>query len=142
MSSSNRSLGRIPVLGRRERDRGFWTMLHGFKRVLAVCARFKSKSKRVEPEEQRQGQDHQFGVEQDEDAGVVETPAAPEAASRFGHRPGCSKNGEDLPARGMQGFEFGKAGEAQAGSEGTEGEQDAAEERPLAKAKNGRAKNR
>jgi len=37
---------------------------------------------------------------------------------------------------------MGKAGEAQTGGESAEGEQDAAEERPLAKTKDGRAKNR
>lgn len=103
---------------------------------------FNGNSEQVEPEKEGQGQNHQFRTEQDEDSCVVEAPTAAEASGCLKHRPASGENGKNLPVRGAWGFEVGIAGEAQAGCEGAEGEQDAANERPLAEAEDGGAAKR
>jgi len=103
---------------------------------------FNGQSEQVEPEEEGQGQDHQFGIQQDEDSGLVEAPTAAVAAGCLKHGPASGENGQNLPARAVRGFEVGIAGKAQAGGEGAECEQDAANERPLAEAEDGRARER
>jgi hypothetical protein len=141
------SLGRLHVLDRGKHDRGFCTMVHGDKGVMAVGACFDGQRRnldpslqRVEPKEERQGQDHQFGAEQDKDAGVVEAPTPTEAAGGLDHRPCGGENGKNLPGRSTRGIKMGKASKTQAGSECAEGKQGAAEERSLAEAEDGRAK--
>jgi len=103
---------------------------------------FEGGSEQVEPEKEGQGQDHQFGIEQDENTGVVEAPAAAEAAGCLNHRPASGQNGQKLPVGSMRGVEVGIAGKSQAGCECAEREQDAANERPTANAEDGRAKER
>ena len=103
---------------------------------------FDAGLQRVKPVEERQGQDHQFGAEQDQDAGVVEAPTPAETAGGLGHRPNGGEDSENLPVRSARGVEMREAGEAQAGYEGAEGKQGAAEERSLAEAEDGRAAKR
>jgi hypothetical protein len=91
----------------------------------------------IETEKKRQGEDHEFGVEQDEDAGVVEAPFAAQAAGGFYHSPAGDGDNENLPGRGAEMAGIWKAFEAQAGCESDEGEQDAAEKGSGARAKDG-----
>jgi hypothetical protein len=124
-------------------------MVHGGEAVMAVGAFFDGHRRnldvslqRVNPVEERQGQDHQFGAEQNKDAGVVKAPTPAEAAGSLGHCPGGGEDGDNLPAGSTWGVEVGKAGEVHAGCEGAEGKQGAAEERSLAEAEDGRAAKR
>jgi len=87
---------------------------------------------RIDPEEDGQGEDHQFRVEQDEDSGVVEAPAAAQAAGSVDHTPGGGEYGEELPGGGVKMAAVRKAGEAHAGQEGSDREQDSARERAAA----------
>jgi len=70
---------------------------------------------------------------------VVEAPFAAEAAGGFHHAPAGEGHGKNLPIGGVEVIGIGETGEAQAGCEGGEGEQDAAEERWPAKAEDGGA---
>ena len=54
-------------------------------------------SEAIETEKKRQGQNHEFGVKQDEDANVVEAPFAAQAAGGFEHSPAGDGDGENLP---------------------------------------------
>jgi len=73
---------------------------------------------------------------------VVKAPTAAVAAGCLKHRQASSENGQNLPARAVRSFEVGISGETQTGGESAEREQDAANERSLAKAEDGRAKER
>src|ERR1035441_2490105 len=123
--NSSNNPGESAARDQGERDRGFCTILHGRRWFL----------KGIEAEKQHQGQDQKLGVEQDEDAGVVEAPFAPQAAGGLHHPPADEGHDKNLPKRGVQVVGIRKAFKAQAGREGGEGEQDAAEQgfRPRAK---------
>lgn len=59
--------------------------------------------------------DHQVGVEENEDAGVVEAPLALKAAGRLRHAPRSNQQSENLPVRAVKVLDVRKAGKAQAG---------------------------
>ena len=82
----------------------------------------------IDPEEDGHGEDHEFGIEEDEDSGVVEAPAAAEAAGGVDHAPCGGEDGEELPDGGVKMSGVGKAGEAHAGEERAEREDYAARE--------------
>ena len=84
---------------------------------------------RINPKDERESKDHEFGIEQDEHAGVIEAPFAAEAARGFAHGPARGEHGQNLPDGRMQCLDAGKAGHAQAHRECAEGEHDGAEER-------------
>ena len=54
---------------------------------------------RVQAEKDGQRQNHQLGVEQDEDPGVVQAPLAVQAARRFHHAPERGEHRQELPVR-------------------------------------------
>ena len=93
----------------------------------------------IDAEEQDQGKDHEFGVEQDENAGVVETPFAAKTACGVDHTPCGDDSNEELPARAVEGANVRESREAQADGEGEQRECDAANQRALTEAKDGRA---
>jgi len=48
-------------------------------------------------EHDNRGEDQEVGVEKEHDAGVVEAPAALQAAGGFSHAPGADEQSEKLP---------------------------------------------
>ena len=79
--------------------------------------------------------DHQVGIEQDENSGVVKAPFALKAAGRLRHAPDGNQQSKDLPVRAVNIFDAGKAGKAQAGGKCPHREQDGANQRFLPQAK-------
>jgi len=64
---------------------------------MVAPRRTADRALRIDAEEQDQGNDHELGVEQDENAGVVEAPFSAETACGFDHAP-CGGDGyEELP---------------------------------------------
>ena len=99
------------------------------------------------PERLRHGQqnhdsreDHQVGVEQDEDTGMVETPFAAQAAGRLCHAPRGHQEGEKLPVRAVQIADVREAGQAQAGCKCAQRKQQGAQQRFLPQSKDVGAK--
>lgn len=68
---------------------------------------------------------------------MVKAPSAVKAASCLAHSPGSHQQGDDLPMRAMQILNMRKSGEAQAGQERAQGQNEGAHERFLPKAKDG-----
>lgn len=68
---------------------------------------------------------------------MVEAPFALKAASSFGHAPGGDEQSENLPPGTVKVLNAGKAGQAQAGSECAERQDNAAHEGFLAQAEDG-----
>jgi hypothetical protein len=83
---------------------------------------------RIEAQEEHERQNHQFRVEQDEDASVVEAPFAAEAAGCLNHAPRSDEGHKNLPTRTMERVDVRESGESEAECEGAEGECDAADE--------------
>lgn len=69
---------------------------------------------------------HQIGIQQQQDSGVVQTPFAMQAADSLGHAPGSKEEGYDLPMRSVQVFNAGEAGKSQACDERAHREHDGA----------------
>ena len=63
-------------------------------------------------------QDHQIGIEQDEDAGMIETPLSPQAAGGFAHAPCGGQKDQNLPVRATEVPAIGKASQAQTRGKG------------------------
>lgn len=93
----------------------------------------------VDPEKQREGQNHQLRVEQDEHAGVVEAPFAVQAAGSFDHAPEGRGYNQNLPGRGVKGVCARKAFEKQTGCERPERQNDPAKKRLLTQPEDVRA---
>ena len=74
-------------------------------------------SEAIEAEKKRHSKDHELGVEEDENAGIIKVPFSAEAAGSFEHSPADEGDDEELPGRGMQGG-AGKAFKTKAGCEG------------------------
>lgn len=60
-----------------------------------------SGASRIEAEEHDQGEDHQLGVKQDEDAGMVEAPFAAKAPGCVDHSPNGYRQDKVLPVRAV-----------------------------------------
>ncbi|SPE22489.1 hypothetical protein SBA5_340015 [Candidatus Sulfotelmatomonas gaucii] len=60
-------------------------------------------------------EDQQVGIEEDEDAGVVQAPSTLQAASRFGHAPRREEQGKDLPRGTVKVLDIREACKPQAG---------------------------
>jgi len=93
----------------------------------------------IDAEKHDQGEDHEFGVKQDENAGVVEAPFWAEAAGCFDHAPGSDADYEKLPEGAVEFADVRESSEAQADGEGCQRECQAADERALTKAEDGSA---
>src|SRR5580698_9455415 len=63
------------------------------------------------------GKDHQIGIEQDEDSGVVGTPFTAQATGCFCHAPRGYYEGQKLPMRTVQIVDVRESGQAQTGRE-------------------------
>jgi hypothetical protein len=83
------------------------------------------------------GENHEIGVEEQEDAGVVEAPAALQATGRLCHAPGGDQQGDDLPVGAMKVLDVGKSGQTEAGSKGTDREENGSGEGFLPQAEDG-----
>ena len=86
------------------------------------------------------GEDQKVGVEEDEDASMIETPAAFEAARGFDHAPEGHEGGEDLPVGGVQCIDVGESAKAQADGESGQAEENAARQRLLPQSEDGQAR--
>ncbi len=71
-------------------------------------------------------------------AGVIQGPLAVETTGGLKHAPEGEESREDLPMRGVKGVDIGKAAQAQADGECADGQNDAANQRALAQAEEGR----
>ena len=80
---------------------------------------------RIEEEKDDHAEGHQIHVEQENDAGVVETPAALEAAAGVGDAEEGEDHGEEEQRRGAV---VGEVGEQYGGGEGSKDEQASADE--------------
>ena len=94
---------------------------------------------RVETEKNCQRKDHQLGVEEDENAGVVQAPLAVEAARCFNHAPEGGEYGKKLPVGCVEVSGVGKSGQAHARGHCAEREDEAAQQRALPQAERVRA---
>lgn len=74
------------------------------------------------------GKDHEIGVEEDENAGMVEVPSALEATKGLDQAPGCDQERKELPIGAVQIVDIREAGETEAGRKGAEREEDGAGE--------------
>lgn len=83
------------------------------------------------------GQDHEVGIEKDQDTGVVKAPAALQAAGGFSHAPGCDEQCKDLPVGTVKVLDAGKAGQSQARGECAQGEKNSAGKRFMPQAEDG-----
>lgn len=81
------------------------------------------------------GEDHEVGVEEDEHAGVIEAPFAPEATGRLSHAPGGDQQSENLPPGAVKILNVRKTGQVEAGGQCAEREENRAREGFLAQAK-------
>lgn len=86
----------------------------------------------VKPKENGEGKNHQFGIEEDEDTGVVERPFAPEATRSIDHAPGDGEDGQELPNGDVEVGFVRKPGEAHAAEECCHRKNNSAQERGLA----------
>jgi len=68
---------------------------------------------------------------------MVRTPFAAQAAGGFSHSPGGDEKSKNLPVRGMQIVDIGKAGKTQAGDKGAQREKNGARKGFLAQAIDG-----
>lgn len=75
--------------------------------------------------------DHDVGIEQDEDACVVQAPFALQATRRLCHAPSGEKQSEELPARGVKLLNRWKPGEPKTRKKRTDREDDGAGKRLL-----------
>lgn len=90
-------------------------------------------------EKNSQSENHQFGIEHDENAGVVQAPLAVEAARCFNHAPEGGEYGKKLPVGCVEVSGVGKSGQAHARGHGAEREDEAAQQRALPQAERVRA---
>lgn len=93
----------------------------------------------VGDEEDHHGENHEVGVEQEENTAMIKTPAASQAACDLCHAPRFKDEQDDLPTGAVEVLNGGKPRQQQARDEGAQGEDDAAHERPLSKMKEGEA---
>jgi hypothetical protein len=84
-------------------------------------------------------QDHEVGVEKNEDAGMVEAPPPLQAAGGLCHAPCGNQQSENLPTCAVKIFDIGESRQAQTGGKCTHRENDGADQRLLAQAEDRRA---
>jgi len=92
---------------------------------------------RIRNEKDNHGQNHEIGVEQQQDACMIEAPSAMQAARCLAHSPQGDHKRKDLPGGTMKSFDMGKAGQQQAAAKSSERQKDAAREGFLPQAEDG-----
>lgn len=81
----------------------------------------------VEEQKDDEGKGEDVGVEEKEDAAMVETPAAAEAANRLPGAPAGEQRGKDEQQRGM---DIGEAAQDESQDDAADDERGSPEERP------------
>src|ERR1700758_3603198 len=109
-----------------------------YQAAAAFTNRILSIDLGIDKKKNRHGQDHQVGVKKEQDSNVIQGPASIQTAGRLKHAPEGEQSSEDLPMRRVQGIDIWKAAQAQAENERADGQNDAANQRALAQAEEGR----
>lgn len=98
------------------------------------------KMLRIEKKKYGHRENHEVGVEKNEDPAVIETPVPFQTAGGFDHAPEGHEGGDDLPMGRVEGVDVGKSAKAQADGKGGHAEKDAAHQRLLPQSEDGQAK--
>ncbi len=85
----------------------------------------------IEEKKHSHGENHEVSVEEDEDAAVIETPTALQAAGRLHHAPESHEGRYGLPVGGVECGDIRESAETQADGEGGHAQKDAAHQRLL-----------
>lgn len=93
---------------------------------------------RIEGEEDSEDEDHELGIEQEHNAGMVKAPPLSDAARGFAQPPARGQHREHLPARSVQILNIRKAGKKEAGRKRAQGQTYAAHQTFLPQMKKGK----